>query len=645
MSRTGQALASVLLEQEETLLEVAALGAPPEARQACHSAGKNVLEEAAAVLAGEQPAAAGRLATAVTALEHSALKLPDMLRLMHALQVAAMGRLLDHGGVSGPELSPCLEIVGRVFGAVVDRLCEMNERRLRGEQEELLQTVGNMRVAVFRAAADSTLVVVNQAGAELLGASRPEEVIGRRFAEFYADPQERWAIREQLMATGKVMGARFRAVRPDEQTAWMETNVVARFSASGELTGFEGFAREVTDLVSAEEEVRKLNQFLKVVIDNATVWLDVLDEKAQVIIWNKAAESISGYSRSEVIGHDQVWEWLYPDECYRQEITARAHRIIHGDEVRDLETAIRTKSGQSRTIAWDSRNLTDGQSNTIGSVALGRDVTEEKALRERLAEQDRGHVAELERQVRERTTELERANRELQMHDKMKDTFLANISHELRTPLVSGLGYVDLILSGGLGGVSERAKKGLRISRQNLQRLVGLIDDLLSFTQKSLFRDTLHLAPFDLEPLVSRCVAEIRGTMRASTRLRLDIPDDLPPIRGDEEQIHRVLINLLNNAEKFSGDDAEIEVRAHRISADRAEVVVLDNGIGIPAPERELVFDRLYRSSITDPGVYRGTGIGLSLVKEILGLHGCTVRAEGRRGPGTAIVFTLPLEA
>lgn len=144
-------------------------------------------------------------------------------------------------------------------------------------------------------------------------------------------------------------------------------------------------AVDITERKRAEEKARKLTQFLDLVIDSANVWLNVLDEKGNVVIWNKAAEAISGYSRDEVIGHGKIWEWLYPDEKYRKEVTDKATLIIQGraTDVED-ETIIRTKNGEDRVISWYSRNIVDGKGVPIGSVALGRDVTERKRLEEEL---------------------------------------------------------------------------------------------------------------------------------------------------------------------------------------------------------------------------------------------------------------------
>lgn len=178
----------------------------------------------------------------------------------------------------------------------------------------------------------------------------------------------------------------------------------------------------VADCRRMESTIRELSQFRENVIDNANVWLDVLDAEANVVVWNKAAERISGYSREEVVGHNKIWRWLYPDERYRKKITSTAQAIIHENQVVEgFETRIRTKAGRERIMSWYSRNLVDEDGQIIGSVALGQDVTEQKEAQEELR---RAH-AELENRVRARTAELratnERLRREIVEREKAEE--------------------------------------------------------------------------------------------------------------------------------------------------------------------------------------------------------------------------------
>ncbi|MGB8657169.1 MAG: PAS domain S-box protein [Candidatus Zixiibacteriota bacterium] len=179
----------------------------------------------------------------------------------------------------------------------------------------------------------------------------------------------------------------FRVIRPDKSIRWMNAKGYASQSDETNLLRIFGTAQDITERKRAEEEIRKLSQYLESVIDNANVWVDVLDEKANVVIWNKAAEEISGYSRDEVLGHGKIWDWLYPDEEYRNQIITKAAAIIEkGEEVEDFETTIRCKDGEIRTISWHSRNLVDEKGIPIGSIALGRDITERQKAMEALRE-------------------------------------------------------------------------------------------------------------------------------------------------------------------------------------------------------------------------------------------------------------------
>jgi len=175
--------------------------------------------------------------------------------------------------------------------------------------------------------------------------------------------------------------------RKDGTLIWTEQRNAPVTDETGALVALEGIARDITARKQAEESIRRLSQFQERVIENASIWLDVLDGHANVVIWNQAAHAISGYSREEVVGHDRVWEWLYPDEAYRNKILARAQAIIReGETVADFETTIRRKDGQERVISWDSQALVGDAGEPLGSIALGRDVTRRKAAEEALAQ-------------------------------------------------------------------------------------------------------------------------------------------------------------------------------------------------------------------------------------------------------------------
>lgn len=235
--------------------------------------------------------------------------------------------------------------------------------------------------------------------------------------------------------------------------------------------------------------------------------------------------------------------------------------------------------------------------------------------------------------------ELFRANRELRDLNQMKDQFLANCSHELKTPLVSGMGYLDLMLTGGMGKLDPKLEKGLRISQRNLERLLGLIENLLALAKARFRPDDLKASTFDLKPLVEECVESLRARARKkSLRVRVAWPRKRPAILADERKVHSVITNVLANAEKFTPDEARIGIRVEAGRKGRCRVSVADNGAG---PEDAEGGIQLFKST-SDPRT-AGLGIGLMLSRQILQAHGCDISLE--RGPrgGAVVRFDLPL--
>jgi PAS domain S-box-containing protein len=156
-------------------------------------------------------------------------------------------------------------------------------------------------------------------------------------------------------------------------------------------------------LENYSRELRRSSQFLESIIENANVWLNVLDQRKNVMIWNKAAETISGYSREEVVGHGKVWGWLYPVEEYRNEIIDSLNDIMQkGTVEQDIETTIRRKGGETRVISWNERSLLGEDGKVIGSIAIGRDVTERKLMEAKI----KSYSEHLEELVEERTERL-----------------------------------------------------------------------------------------------------------------------------------------------------------------------------------------------------------------------------------------------
>lgn len=229
--------------------------------------------------------------------------------------------------------------------------------------------------------------------------------------------------------------------------------------------------------------------------------------------------------------------------------------------------------------------------------------------------------------------------------DRLKADFVSTVSHELRTPLSSVLGYVELLGSGDAGELSADQAHMVEVIARNGNRLLALVQDLLSASRIDAATMALSAAPVDVGTLLDSAVQAVSATRAGrDVRLAVEVAADLPPIDGDAEQLARVLANVLGNAVKFTPDGGSVSVRARRAGAS-AEIEVADTGVGIPKAEQEHLFERFFRASTARAAAIQGTGLGLSIVKSIIEAHGGTVAVESDAGAGTTVRLAVPLFA
>ena len=229
--------------------------------------------------------------------------------------------------------------------------------------------------------------------------------------------------------------------------------------------------------------------------------------------------------------------------------------------------------------------------------------------------------------------------------ERMKSNFLSVVSHELRTPLHSIKGFVEIILMGKTGPVTELQEDFLKTVRTQTTSLQRMIDDLLEFSRMEAGRVRLHLGEVSL-PVVAQAVAAKLAPLAEEEGLQLGVefPAGLPEIDADRSRLEQVLTNLVENALKFTPAGGLITVSAVQVG-DRVRLTVADTGIGIPPDEQERVFDRFYQVDGSERRAYRGTGLGLSICKHIVERHNgrIWVESDGLAGHGSRFHVELPI--
>lgn len=248
----------------------------------------------------------------------------------------------------------------------------------------------------------------------------------------------------------------------------------------------------------------------------------------------------------------------------------------------------------------------------------------------------------LEQRVEQRTAELQEALRKLSELNQMKANFVANISHELRTPLTHVKGYLELLSTGSLGPLSDNQKNALQVSQRATGRLESLIDSLILFSLAARGEMTLRLKPVNLSAVAGDIFNYSRPkALDRNVTLNFDIHSDIPFVQADEEKISWVILQLIDNAIKFTPSAGQVNLSIKKESDTLVMITVTDTGIGIPANQLEEIFEPFHQLDASPTRRYGGTGLGLALVKEILSAHGSIVNVKSEEGHGSTFSFPL----
>ena len=330
----------------------------------------------------------------------------------------------------------------------------------------------------------------------------------------------------------------------------------------------------------------------------------------------------------------QAWDRLHP---FNQQLA----QAVQAKSVISVPLKVKNEVLGALTVDRTGEHLlTQDDLKLIGTLASQVAI----ALDNARAYQQLGQLTQtLEQRVQHRTQLLLEANRRLQELDKLKSDFVSTVSHELRTPMTSIKGYVDNILDGLTGALTERQSYYLNRVKSNVERLTRMINELLDLSRIEAGKVDLNLGNVRMREFVSEVVEGFQGmAQQKGLTLRTHQPDELPVIRCDHDKLHQVLTNLIQNAIKFTPTGGEVRVESQVRDDGCLQIGVIDTGCGIPPHELDKVFEQFYRgeSGSTDDPRW---GLGLAIAKSLVKLHGGQIWAESTPGQGSRFYFTVPI--
>jgi PAS domain S-box-containing protein len=330
---------------------------------------------------------------------------------------------------------------------------------------------------------------------------------------------------------------------------------------------------------------------------------------------NQAFEAATGYTRDELIGRHYA---MLTTASVAQASDERRRRSLAGEALEAAELIGVHKDGARVPYEVHSALLRDSAGTPIGAVSVYRDVSVHKKVE----------------------AELERAKELAEETSRAKTHFLAHMSHELRTPLNSIIGFTRLLLKRGDGELTERQEAYVRSAHDSSTHLLTLINSVLDMSRIEAGKQEISVEPVALRPLVEECLASTRPLVLGKrVTLEHDVPADLEPL-ADRPKLKQVLLNLMANAARYTTIGL-VRVTA-RVTDEGVHVAVADTGIGIPASEIPRLFEPFHR--VRSPLAHEtgGTGLGLTITKQLVELHGGRIWVESVERQGTTFHVLIP---
>ena len=488
-----------------------------------------------------------------------------------------------------------------------------NEERLRQSEERFRLLVDGVQdYAIFMLDTEGRIMSWNQGARRLKGYAAPE-VIGKSFSIFYPpEALERgWPATELREATrlGRFEDEGWR-VKKDGTRFWANVVITALRDGDGTLRGFSKITRDLSERKAQEERLRQSEERLRLVLEGIEDYaILMLDPTGRITSWNRGGERITGYAEAEILGNS-VDRLYLPEDVAAGRPSEDLRQALLNRRFQEVGWRLR-KSGEHFWADTVVTALHDGEGRLRGFAQVTRDMS------------DRKRMESLEQQGR-RLTE-----------------FLAMLAHELRNPLAPIRNAISII------GSHSDLPRDVAWSREVIDRQAGqlarIVDDLLDVSRITRGKLRLRGEPMDLNVAASRAIEGSRPLIDARRqRFEVRFWDRPIAVHGDMTRLTQVIVNLLNNAAKYTPEAGHIELETS-IEGEDGVVRVRDNGMGIPPHLLERVFDLFAQGERTLDRSEGGLGIGLTLARRIVALHGGAIlaRSEGT-GRGAEFEVRLP---
>ena len=365
----------------------------------------------------------------------------------------------------------------------------------------------------------------------------------------------------------------------------------------------------------------------------------------RITFLNEFGRKFFGYSETEILGR-RLNDTIIPEkDSFGNDLSALLEEIFADPQ--KLESNVNEnirRSGERVWIDWRNRMVRDANGEVQEILSIGSDITDRVHADEeirRLNQELRREAEILEQRVALRTAELATAKERAESADRLKSAFLATMSHELRTPLNSIIGFTGILLQGLAGPLNDEQQKQMRMVQNSSRHLLALINDVLDISKIEAGQLALGPTDFQLRHAVEKTVKMVAPLAeKKGLDLKLEVGDAVGAINADQRRLEQVLVNLINNAVKFT-EQGKVRVSC-RTDGDGYLVAVSDTGIGIPPEEIGGLFQPFHQIDTGLTRKHEGTGLGLSICKKLVDLMGGRIEVQSQLGEGSTFSVWMP---
>jgi len=535
-----------------------------------------------------------------------------------------------------------IEDNGKRYGWVA-LATDITERKRTGEQLRLVESAVKASIsAVSIADLNGKLIYVNPALVDMFGYDNPEAMLGKNVISLAKEKEKVQSIIETMVAGGPNV-VELIGIRKDGTEIIVEIRVSIVTDARGQPISMIASLVDITERKRAEENLRKAAEEWITTFDSITDAVSIHDRDFRLVRVNQAFADILNMKREELVGKT----------CYQ---------VVHGTnepvpncphmktlETRKPATAEYFESHLGIYLEAATSPIFNDKGEVVASVHVARDITERKRAEEEIQDKNeqldtqneelRSQAEELmtqQQELIEKTEEVARAN-------QLKSEFLTHMSHELRTPLNVIIGFSQLMMDEVPGKINEEQQQCLNDVLDSSQHLLNLINEVLDLSRIESGRVELKLENVALPEVIASLTRTMMPVLTSKKQsLDVEVEEGLPPVYTDEGKLAQVLLNLVGNAAKFTPEGGKLRVEAVK-KGDWCQVSVIDNGVGIKEEDRERIFEPFCQLENPLAREKNGSGLGLTLVKQIVERYGGQIWVESEYGRGSRFIFTLPL--